>query len=93
MTIENKISYIANYPSLDWSMGWGFQQYSADDILSIRLKQKGFINKNLFTKFSKLNVNFYNHLWRDENLNSDSILLINLVYKILKAHENKSTIL
>jgi hypothetical protein len=87
MTIKEKIKYIENYPSLGWSVRGDYYWYG-DSGLPGCLKRNNFITQEQYQKLIKFNTNFSDYYWKNKELNSQSVLLINLVYKILKNKEN-----
>jgi hypothetical protein len=85
MGIKDKIKYIEQ-------TGFGFYFSSYYDDYSVgavaftsRLFEKGLIDEQETTKLKLVanKTNFYRNYWYKDSLNSQSILFINLVYKIL----------
>lgn len=85
MSIEDKIKYIQ-----EAGLGFVSSGYYYDisyDAVVFELFNKGLINKKKMVKLKLIGekTNFASRYWLGEDLNSYSILFVNLIYEILNA--------
>jgi hypothetical protein len=88
MTIKEKIELIEK--GLVWSVCNDVFWLDGSSLPGCLLDKK-LIDNQEFEKLIKLKTNFYDYSYKNQNLNSDSILLINIAYNLIKNETQERT--